>query len=111
ERSTRYLRIFVQIVSRVQRIVIVEPESASMKVICSTLGDDIHHRAGGAAILRRELIRDEVYLLNDIRIVDRLLTASSVGIVTVLTIDHVVVGTEPHSIGRKRVYPKTQLST
>ena len=43
-----------------------------MKAVRPAFRDDVHHRAGRAAVLGRKLIRDEAYFLDDIRIVDGL---------------------------------------
>ena len=94
----RRSRLLVQIASCIQRVVIVKPERGSVKVIGSALGDDIHHRSGRASKLRRKLVCDEADLLDNIRIVDRLLPPRKAGIVAVLAVDHEVVRAHAHPI-------------
>ena len=88
-----------------------------MKAVRSAFRNDVHHRAGRAAVLGRKLIRDEAYFLDDIWIVDGLLPAGDARIVAVLAIDHEVVGSDPHAIHRVAILPgvwarrKNRLST
>ena len=91
----------VEIAARVQVVVVVEPERGSAEVVRAVLGDDIHHRARRAAVLRRKLVGDQPDLLDDVSVVNRLLATGDAGIVAVLTIDHDVVRPQPRAVRRE----------
>ena len=72
-----------------------------MKCIGATLRDHVDHRTRGAAVLRRELVGDHAHLLNDVGVVDRLVTVVRVWIVVVLPVDHEVVRPQAHAVRRE----------
>ena len=82
-------------------IVVVKPESTSVKAVGAAFGNYVHHRTGRAAVLRSELICDDTDFGNDVRIVHRLHHAAGAGSVGILPVDDECVGSCTHSVGGK----------
>src|SRR4030095_10233135 len=85
----------------IQGIVVVKPESGTVKRIRTAAGNRIEDGAGVATVLGAELIRNESHFLDEIRIVQWYGRTSDTKVVVVLTIDHEVIRTYSSAIRRE----------
>src|ERR1044072_2565846 len=89
------------VATRVQSIVVVQPEAGTVILVSTTARDRIEHRARVAAILSAELVGDESDFLNRVRIVQGDRRSGNTEVVVVLTVDHDVFGTSSAAVRRK----------
>jgi hypothetical protein len=98
----------VEIVHRVQAVVVDVREGGAFERVRPVAGDHVHDGSGGAPEFRRELIRDQPELLNGIGVIELLLPAGDTRIVAVLAVDHEVVRAQSHAV-RREVRPGREL--
>ena len=101
-------QLFVEVASRIQVIVVVEPERRSVKLIRSGFSNNVHDRSGSTAVLRRELIGNQSEFRYHIRIVDGLNLACLQHGITILAVQHEVVRAYAHPVYRDRAASKTR---
>ena len=82
---------FLHVAARVQRVVVVKPETGAVILVRATARDRIEHSARVTTIFSAELVCDESDFLNRVRIVQRDRRSGNTEVVVVLTVDHEVV--------------------
>src|SRR5262249_11086589 len=57
----------LECVGRIQVVIAKEPEQRAVRIVRAPARDDADHRAAGAPVLRREIVRDDTELIDRVR--------------------------------------------
>src|SRR5687767_3166402 len=71
-----------------------------MKLVRAALGDRVEDRAAVAAVLGAELVRDQPYFLNQVRVVELDHAAADAEVVVVLAVEQEVIRAQSSAIRR-----------